>query len=51
MKWIVRTFGVTSYGAESCRAKAPSVFTTVSYYEKYIRKGEQVLRARAALSN
>jgi secreted trypsin-like serine protease len=43
--------GITSYGAESCRAKVPSVFTTVSYYEKDIRKGEQVLRARAALSN
>ena len=43
--------GITSYGAESCRAKVPSVFSKVSYYERDIREGERVLRARAALTN
>jgi secreted trypsin-like serine protease len=43
--------GITSYGAESCRAKVPSVFTKVPYYEKDIKQGIKVLRARAALAN
>lgn len=42
--------GITSYGARSCRVKAPSVFTKVSYYEKDILRGVVTLRAKAALS-
>lgn len=42
--------GITSYGARSCRAKVPSVFTKISYYEKDIRNGIRTLRARAALN-
>lgn len=41
--------GITSYGARSCRTKAPSVFTKISYYEKDITNGVLSLRARAAL--
>jgi secreted trypsin-like serine protease len=43
--------GITSYGAVSCRAKVPSVFTKVPYYEKDILQGIKVARARAALNN
>jgi len=43
--------GVTSYGARSCRAKVPSVFTKISYYQNDITKGIKSLRALAALSN
>jgi secreted trypsin-like serine protease len=42
--------GITSYGARSCRAKVPSVFTKISYYEKDIKNGIKSLRARAALA-
>lgn len=42
--------GITSYGAESCRSKVPSVFTKVPYYEKDIRQGIKVVRAKAALN-
>jgi secreted trypsin-like serine protease len=42
--------GITSYGVRSCKAKVPTVFTKVSYYEKDIRKGIRTLRARAALN-
>jgi secreted trypsin-like serine protease len=51
IRGVETVVGITSYGAESCRAKVPSVFTNVSYYERDIKKGEQVLRARAALTN
>lgn len=43
--------GVASYGAKSCRTKAPSVFTKISYYERDIRNGVKALRAKAALAN
>jgi len=39
--------GVTSYGATSCRAKVPTVFTKVPYYEKDIRTGISTVTAKA----
>lgn len=40
--------GITSYGAVSCRAKVPTVFTKVSYYEKDIRVGIMNVLAKAS---
>lgn len=50
IRGVETVVGITSYGATSCRAKVPSVFTKVSYYQSDIRKGIQILRARAALT-
>jgi secreted trypsin-like serine protease len=40
--------GITSYGATSCRAKVPTVFTKVPYYERDIRTGIATVTAKAA---
>jgi secreted trypsin-like serine protease len=39
--------GITSYGATSCRAKVPTVFTKVPYYERDIRTGISTVTAKA----
>lgn len=39
--------GITSYGARSCRAKVPTVFTKVPYYERDINTGIANVTARA----
>jgi secreted trypsin-like serine protease len=51
LKGVETVVGITSYGARSCRARVPSVFTKVSYYEGDIQRGIATLRARAALTN
>ena len=48
IKGVETLVGITSYGARSCRAKVPTVFTKVSYYEKDIRNGIRNVIARAA---
>ena len=48
IKGVETLVGITSYGARSCRAKVPTVFTKVSYYEKDIRNGVRNVIARAA---
>jgi secreted trypsin-like serine protease len=40
--------GITSYGATSCRAKVPTVFTKVPYYERDIRTGIANVTTKAA---
>lgn len=43
--------GITSWGARSCNAKAPTVFTNVSAYRSWIKAAQRALPRLAATEN
>ena len=51
IRGVKKVVGITSYGGRSCNTKAPTVFSSVAYYEKDISKGMATLERSALVLN